>query len=47
MMGLQVVGYNNKEGKERQDSREKKYHLMVPNKHKLVDELQYMNTLEN
>ncbi len=47
MMGLQVMGYDNKEGKEKQDSREKKYHIMVSNKHRLVNELQYMNTLEN
>jgi hypothetical protein len=47
MMGLQVMGYDDKKGKERQVFGEKKYHIVVPNKHRLVDELQYMNTLEN
>lgn len=37
----------NLERKERQDFGKKKYHIMVPNKHRLVDELQYMNTFEN
>jgi hypothetical protein len=41
------MGYDDKKGKERQDSGEKKYHIMVPNKHRLVNELQHMNTLEN
>jgi hypothetical protein len=47
MMGLQVMGYDDKKGKERQDSGKKKYHIVVPNKHRLVDELLYMNTFEN
>jgi hypothetical protein len=47
MMELQVMGYDDKEGKERQDSKKNIYHIVVPNKHILVDGLQYMNTLEN
>jgi hypothetical protein len=47
MMELQVIGYDDKERKERQDSGKSKYHIVVPNKYILVDELQYVNTLEN
>lgn len=47
MMELQVTRYNDKERIERQDSGKNKYHIVVPNKHIFVDELQYMNTLEN
>ncbi len=41
------MGYDDKEGKERKDFGKYKYHIVVPNKHVLVNELQYMNTLEN